>query len=114
MWGHPAGLCLVHAGFGHRGPQRWRQALPTRVHARYAPCACSAYGWPHRPAGGACHWPEGFILVAVERLTSRPQPTSLAVAPNLDAVPPTFQASGPQSAASDEPARPNPAFPDTA
>ena len=27
-------------------------------HARYPPCACAAYAWPHRPGSGLCRWPE--------------------------------------------------------
>jgi hypothetical protein len=50
------GLCLVHSGGHHRGPMSKLSAY-RRVHARYRSCSCSAYPFPHRPAGGRCRWP---------------------------------------------------------
>jgi hypothetical protein len=47
--------CAIHAGRHHRGYDRWVRAEPE--HARYPPCECSAYNWPHRPGGGRCEWP---------------------------------------------------------
>jgi hypothetical protein len=47
--------CAIHAGRHHRGYDRWVRVEP--IHARYRPCACAAYGWPHRPGGGTCEWP---------------------------------------------------------
>ncbi len=58
-WDDPAQRCNVHAGRHHRGPlplrwaRRWR-----RQQARYTPCTCLAYAWPHRPGGGLCRWPD--------------------------------------------------------
>lgn len=55
IWGHPDGLCAAHAGRRGRSGM-----LPSYLvqHARYEPCTCPAYNWPHRPGGGVCRWPD--------------------------------------------------------
>jgi hypothetical protein len=60
MWGHPRQLCAQHGGRGHRGPMPNPPAWQTKglARARYEPCRCEAYAWPHRPGGGLCRWPE--------------------------------------------------------
>ena len=35
----------------------WPYAPPPTTPARYQPCDCAAYAWPHRPGGGLCEWP---------------------------------------------------------
>lgn len=43
----------------HTFEKRGRQAAPwATMRARYEPCTCAAYAWPHRPGGGLCRWPE--------------------------------------------------------
>lgn len=69
MWDSPHKLCLVHSGLGHHGPQPWWRPS-THVSARYPPCRCQAYAWPHRPGGGTCIWPEGLVRLAAERLVA--------------------------------------------
>jgi len=57
MWGHPGQLCGNHAGRHHRGPMP--KVLTWEVKkAKYIPCECKAYNWPHRPGGGYCNWPD--------------------------------------------------------
>ena len=61
VWDDDRQLCFAHAGRHHRGPRKigvWIAPKP----ARYIACRCSAYGWPHRPAGGACRWPEAPLV----------------------------------------------------
>jgi hypothetical protein len=60
LWNEPRQLCLVHAGRHHTGPIG--PGFGPRRHARYAPCTCPAYGWPHRPAGGLCRWPDAPLV----------------------------------------------------
>jgi hypothetical protein len=55
MWDDPIGRCNIHAGRGQRGP-RTRPPKPMR-RARYKPCTCPAYAWPHKRSGGGCNWP---------------------------------------------------------
>lgn len=53
-------LCATHMGRHHRGPIPRREVPltpPPRQRARYEPCRCPAYQWPHRPGGGLCEWP---------------------------------------------------------
>jgi len=56
IWGHPDGLCSVHAG-RTSGARNGRRRFP-QEHAQYHLCRCAAYDWPHRPAGGLCRWPD--------------------------------------------------------
>jgi hypothetical protein len=56
VWADPSQLCTSHAGRHHTGPMN-RRFTPTQ-RARYEPCACEAYHWPHRPGGGLCCWPD--------------------------------------------------------
>lgn len=62
MWDDPRQLCSAHAGKtrGRDRPKKWPwEPLPrVRQPARYKPCTCAAYAWPHRPGGGLCRWPE--------------------------------------------------------
>jgi hypothetical protein len=67
MWDSPDQLCATHAGVARGGPTRVRPLVVTRSgmwasghvqHARYPPCRCPAYEWPHRPGGGLCCWPD--------------------------------------------------------
>lgn len=55
-WSDPRQLCVSHAGRHHRGPIP-KEHSPSRS-ARYTPCCCPAYQWPHRPGGGLCEWPQ--------------------------------------------------------
>lgn len=41
-----------------RSPPRLRIREGLSLAAAYPPCQCSAYGWPHRPGGGVCRWPD--------------------------------------------------------
>ncbi len=54
-WDDPRGLCASH-GRHHRGPMA-KQPTPSK-HARYVPCTCVAYAFPHRPGAGVCRWPD--------------------------------------------------------
>jgi hypothetical protein len=56
MWDDGAQRCAPHAG-RMRGPDGGPHAYTT-LHARYTPCDCPAYAWPHRPGGGLCRWPD--------------------------------------------------------
>jgi hypothetical protein len=56
VWGDSGQRCSNHAGRHHTGPLG--PGFAPRRHATYVPCRCQAYGWPHRPAGGACRWPD--------------------------------------------------------
>ena len=59
VWDDPRQLCVQHAGRGHTGPmqnhRRWQRA-------RYVPCTCVAYSFPHRPSAGLCRWPDPPLL----------------------------------------------------
>ena len=73
MWDSEQQLCATHAGISRGGPTRvedfdvpeptvrrdgrwsWGEEVQ---HARYPPCRCEAYEWPHRPDGGLCNWPD--------------------------------------------------------
>ena len=59
VWNDPRQLCVQHAGRGHTGPmqnhRRWQRA-------RYVPCNCVAYSFPHRPSAGLCRWPDPPLL----------------------------------------------------
>jgi hypothetical protein len=59
LWDDPRQLCVTHAGRHHRGPMLsdWFSRYH-RQRARYVPCTCAAYSWPHRPGGGLCCWPD--------------------------------------------------------
>lgn len=54
-WDDPQQRCMAHAGRHHRGPMM-RPRKPMQ-RARYRPCTCPAYAWPHKPGGGGCDWP---------------------------------------------------------
>jgi hypothetical protein len=56
LWDDPRQLCCQHAGRGHKGPMKneYKRSRP----ARYTPCTCVAYAWPHRPGSGLCRWPD--------------------------------------------------------
>ncbi len=56
-WDDPGQRCVVHAGRGHAGPQASRFPQAWRP-ARYVPCRCVAYSWPHRPGAGLCRCPD--------------------------------------------------------
>ncbi len=58
LWDDPRQLCVQHAGRGHRGQLDPERPWCEPVQARYAPCECAAYAWPHRPGGGLCRWPD--------------------------------------------------------
>jgi hypothetical protein len=68
IWNHPEGYCATHAGVtGGKRPYRslaggfrrtpWQTGIVLQ-RARYPPCTCGAYAWPHRPGGGWCRWPD--------------------------------------------------------
>ena len=50
-WDDPNQLCVAHSGRHHTGPILPGPRPPLR-RANYRPCQCSAYEFPHRPAGG--------------------------------------------------------------
>jgi hypothetical protein len=56
-WDDPQGCCTIHAGRHFRGVRMRFQHAPHRQ-ARYKPCTCRAYAWPHKPGGGGCNWPD--------------------------------------------------------
>ena len=56
IWDDPLGRCAPHAG--RTGGERIRWPRNRVLHAKYPPCRCAAYAWPHRPGGGLCRWPE--------------------------------------------------------
>ena len=57
-WDDPIQRCASHTGRHHTGPLA--PAPCPRLHRRrhYTPCVCVACGWPRRPGGGQCCWPE--------------------------------------------------------
>lgn len=68
MWASSLGVCAGHGG--RRERQAVERVSGERVHAKYEPCDCNAYPFPHRPAGGDCVWPAGQILATVEVLVA--------------------------------------------
>ncbi|MHA2132139.1 MAG: hypothetical protein ACW99L_19380 [Promethearchaeota archaeon] len=56
VWDDSRQLCVVHAGRHHKG--RMGRSHKPKKKARYIPCTCEAYSWPHRPGGGLCNWPD--------------------------------------------------------
>ena len=65
MWDDPDGYCVAHARGRKRGTNwtDWerRELMAAGVYyrrAKYKPCNCVAYAWPHRPGGGLCNWPD--------------------------------------------------------
>lgn len=81
LWDDLRQLCVQHVGRGHKGAQRvWsethhryvqRHMLNTDAHAKYKPCTCIAYPFPHRPGGGICQYPDEPIFVRVMRQGKR-------------------------------------------
>lgn len=57
--------CVAHAGRHHVGPMSRQYGPDTR--ARYVPCRCSTYPWPHRPGGGRCRWPDPPLDPALKK-----------------------------------------------
>ena len=62
MWDDALQRCNAHAG-RTRGRQllyaeRFERIMQHTGRARYIPCTCGAYDWPHRPGGGRCCWPD--------------------------------------------------------
>jgi hypothetical protein len=57
-WDDAQRCCASQAGRHHTGPLAPAPCPGPRRRTRYTPCVCGAYGWPHRPAGGQCRWPE--------------------------------------------------------
>jgi hypothetical protein len=70
VWDDDRQLCFTHVGRHHTGPilptMRWQ-----RTPARYVPCDCPAYEWPHRPGGGLCRWPEPPVRRLLHRAGTR-------------------------------------------
>jgi hypothetical protein len=58
-WADPAQRCAAHS-VHHTGPiPKHDRSIPwVFPPARYIPCTCRAYPFPHRPGGGRCQWPE--------------------------------------------------------
>lgn len=55
-WEDPQQRCVAHGGWRlWRGRRLDWRGVPR---ARYVPCRCPAYAWPHRPGGGVCLWPQ--------------------------------------------------------
>lgn len=88
MWESEHQFCVRHEK-GGRGPDRGAErrasllteidsGLPvefwncSRGKARYVPCRCAAYGWPHRPGGGLCRWPDSPLYRSTRRAGTRP------------------------------------------
>lgn len=71
MWADERQLCIAHCGRPRRTRagrgNYWPYQSPPTQRARYKPCRCAAYAWPHRPGGGLCCWP----LDPMYRLTRR-------------------------------------------
>jgi hypothetical protein len=61
IWGEASQQCVAHCGrpgVTRRGSGNYRPyQSPRTARARYQPCRCVAYAWPHRPGGGLCQWP---------------------------------------------------------
>ena len=61
VWGVEQQLCVAHCGRPRRTRRgqgsNWPYQSPPSTPARYRPCLCVAYAWPHRPGGGLCAWP---------------------------------------------------------
>ena len=53
-WGDEGQRCVAHGGHAPTGPRASRRA-------RYTPCTCAAYRFPHRPGAGLCRWPEAPV-----------------------------------------------------
>lgn len=61
-WRNPDQRCVAHSG-RYRPTRRgrgnsWPYMPPPSKPARYEPCRCIAYAWPHRPGSGLCRWPD--------------------------------------------------------
>jgi len=69
LWDDPGQRCVSHAGRHHVGPMSRQYGPDTR--ARYVPCQCAAYAWPHRPGGGRCRWPDP----ALDSVSRKTKPT---------------------------------------
>lgn len=61
VWAGTQQLCVAHSDTPRRTRRgigsHWPYQAPATTPARYAPCICAAYSWPHRPGGGLCEWP---------------------------------------------------------
>ncbi len=82
-WDDPEQRCVAHAGRHHRGSLVRRPPDPidpfapsspwVRANrARYVPCDCSAFAFPHRPGSGRCRWPETTPRPSREPPRTRP------------------------------------------
>jgi hypothetical protein len=70
VWDDDDQLCFTHAGRHHTGPILPRPYWGSTP-ARYIPCTCIAYAWPHRPGGGLCRWPEQPVYRSLRRAGTR-------------------------------------------
>jgi hypothetical protein len=53
--------CRAYAAWGdirQRCPAHGGRRRIARGSDRAPSCGCGAYGWPHRPGGGLCQWPD--------------------------------------------------------
>lgn len=70
-WNATEQRCAAHSSHPRRtragSGNSWPFMPPPAKPARYTPCRCIAYAWPHRPASGLCRWP----LEPEYRLTTR-------------------------------------------
>lgn len=61
LWRSEDQLCVAHSGTARRTRRGrgnyWPYQAPPTTPARYQPCRCIAYTWPHRPGSGLCRWP---------------------------------------------------------
>ena len=76
-WDDPFQRCVNHAGRHHTGRcygPRYRSMLEK---ARYRPCRCGAYAWPHRPGGGLCRWPLPPVSKPIMRRTEHAAPAEI-------------------------------------
>jgi hypothetical protein len=57
-WDSEEQLCAWHSGRCSEGRGKGTAGFDSGMKAKYAPCTCEAYAWPHRPGGGLCQWPD--------------------------------------------------------
>ncbi len=73
IWGSFPPRCAPHAyRTRFKVQRRFRNYLQG---AKYIPCECAAYAWPHRPGGGLCCWPDppGYRCTTPEHTHDEPR-----------------------------------------
>ena len=81
MWESVEGLCYKHTPKEER-EAIWQdrrlqcfeegRSIFSASYAKYPPCTCAAYAWPHRPGGGLCRWPDPPTHRSTRRAGTRP------------------------------------------